>query len=282
MDEIITLQELLKRLDKYNHKELHVHHTWRPDHETYFKKPDPLYWQQAMRNFHVNTNGWNDIGQHVTLLPDGRFVTGRPFNKNPASISGYNTGAFAVEMIGNFDKGNDRFEGKQKDSMIKLARYFDQKGRYIRFHRENASKTCPGTGIDKNEFMKEVRGKEVKGEDKLRYGKTIRKGDKGSVVKQLQQDLIALGYGKYMQPYGADGSFGAATENAVKAFQKDNKLSVDGVADPKTQAKIDELMKKNASDYKKMYDDAKKQADEYKKMYNDAKAKLDQIKKIVG
>lgn len=277
MDEIITLQELLKRLDKYNHKELHVHHTWRPDHTTYFKKPDPLYWQQAMRNFHVNTNGWNDIGQHVTLLPDGRFVTGRPFNKNPASISGYNTGAFAVEMIGNFDKGNDRFEGKQKDSMIKLARYFDQKGRYIRFHRENASKTCPGTGIDKNEFMKEV-----KGEDKLRYGKTLRKGDKGSVVKQLQQDLIALGYSKYMQPYGADGSFGAATENAVKAFQKDNKLSVDGIAGPKTQAKIDELRKKNASDYKKMYNDAKKQADEYKKMYNDAKAKLDQIKKIVG
>ena len=182
-----------------------------------------------------------------------------------------------MEMLGDFDKGNDRFEGKQKDSMIKLARYFDQKGRYIRFHRENASKTCPGTGIDKNEFMKEV-----KGEDKLRYGKILRKGDKGSVVKQLQQDLIALGYSKYMQPYGADGSFGAATENAVKAFQKDNKLSVDGVAGPKTQAKIDELMKKNASDYKKMYNDAKKQADEYKKMYNDAKAKLDQIKKIVG
>ena len=30
MDEIITLQELLKKLDKYNHKELHVHHTWQP------------------------------------------------------------------------------------------------------------------------------------------------------------------------------------------------------------------------------------------------------------
>jgi len=282
MDEIITLEELLKRLDKYNHKELHVHHTWRPDHETYFKKPDPLYWQAAMRRYHKENNGWNDIGQHVTLLPDGRFVTGRDFGRDPASIKGYNTKAFAVEMLGDFDKGNDRFEGKQKDSMIKLARYFDQKGRYIRFHRENASKTCPGTGIDKNEFMKEVRGKEVKGEDKLRYGKTLRKGDKGSAVKQLQQDLIALGYGKYMQPYGADSSFGAATENAVKAFQKDNKLSVDGVAGPKTQAKIDELMKKNAPDYKKMYNDAKKQADEYKKMYNDAKAKLDQIKKIVG
>ncbi len=122
----------------------------------------------------------------------------------------------------------------------------------------------------------------VKEDPNLRYGQVLKKGAKGVQVKKLQEDLIKLGYGKYMQPYGADGSFGAATENAVKAFQKDNKLSVDGVAGPKTQAKIDDLMKKNASDYKKMYNDAKKQADEYKKMYNDAKAKLDQIKKIVG
>jgi len=42
--------------------------------------------------------------------------------------------------------------------MLKLARYFYDKGRYIRFHRENAPKTCPGTSIDKNTFMKEVIG----------------------------------------------------------------------------------------------------------------------------
>ena len=98
------------------------------------------------------------LGQHVTLLPDGKFVTGRDFGKTPASIQGYNTGAFAVEMLGNFDIGNDKFEGPQKESMIKLARYFYSKGCYIRFHRENAPKTCPGTSIDKNEFMKEVMG----------------------------------------------------------------------------------------------------------------------------
>nr|PZN06670.1 MAG: hypothetical protein DIU64_13570 [Caldicoprobacter oshimai] len=235
MYEILTLEELIKRLDKYNHKELHVHHTYQPDHATYFKKPDPLYWQKAMRDFHVNNNGWDDIGQHVTLLPDGRFVTGRPFNKTPASIAGYNTGAFAVEMIGNFDVGHDRLEGKQKESIIGLARYFDQKGRYIRFHRENAAKTCPGSGIDKTEFMNEVRGTR-KGDDSM----VLKKGSRGESVKKLQQDLKALGF-----DCGAvDGIFGDKTEAAVKAFQKAYGLTVDGIAGPATLGKIDELLTK--------------------------------------
>jgi hypothetical protein len=111
-----------------------------------------------MRNFHVNQRQFSDIAQHVTLYPDGKFLTGRNFGVNPASISGHNHGLpFCVEMIGNFDKGNDKFEGVQKESMLKLAKYFDDKNRYVRFHRENAAKTCPGTSIDKAQFMKEVR-----------------------------------------------------------------------------------------------------------------------------
>lgn len=227
-DKIITLDELLKMLDKYNHKELHVHHTWRPDHETYFKKPDPLYWQAAMRRYHKENNGWSDIGQHVTLLPDGRFVTGRDFSRDPASIKGYNTKAFAVEMIGDFDIGKDVLEGKQRESIIELARWFDKRGRYIRFHRENSSKTCPGSGISKEEFMREVKNLALK------------KGDKGNDVMKLQQDLIKLGYN--LEPYGADGSFGAKTETTVMKFQRDHGLEVDGKAGPKTQAKIAELL----------------------------------------
>lgn len=154
--EIIDINELLKRLDKYNHKELHVHHTWNPSYKDWNKKPDGLYWQEVMRRYHVSILKWADIGQHVTLLPDGTFVTGRDFGQTPASVQGFNSGAFACEMLGNFDIGHDVFGGKQKESMLKLARYFYDKGRYIRFHRENAPKTCPGSSIDKNTFMQEV------------------------------------------------------------------------------------------------------------------------------
>lgn len=162
--EIIAIDELLKRLDKYNHKELHVHHTWKPVKNSYNGK-NGLELQESMKNYHVNVNKWSDIGQHVTLLPDGKFVTGRAFDLTPASIYGFNTNAFACEMLGNFDKkgtgeennlGYDKFEGIQKESMLQLARYFHQKNRYIRFHRENSKKTCPGTSIDKDIFMQEV------------------------------------------------------------------------------------------------------------------------------
>ena len=62
--------------------------------------------------------------------------------------------------------------------------------------------------------------------------KTLRKGDKGDAVKDLQKKLLALGYP--LPKYGADGDFGKETEAAVKAFQQDNGLTADGVAGKKT------------------------------------------------
>ena len=56
-------------------------------------------------------------------------------------------------------------------------------------------------------------------------------GDSGTNVKKLQNALIDLGY---MEKGSADGQYGYKTYNAVKAFQKANHLSADGVAGPKT------------------------------------------------
>lgn len=60
---------------------------------------------------------------------------------------------------------------------------------------------------------------------------TLKKNDSGDNVAQLQEALIQLGYltGK------ADGNYGAATAEAVKAFQKANGLTVDGSAGAETQ-----------------------------------------------
>jgi len=58
---------------------------------------------------------------------------------------------------------------------------------------------------------------------------TLEKGDRGTEVTALQQALSALGYS-----VGADGSFGAQTRNAVKAFQADHGLKVDGKAGDQT------------------------------------------------
>lgn len=61
---------------------------------------------------------------------------------------------------------------------------------------------------------------------------TLRKGNKNSYVTQMQTMLDRLGYS--LGNYGIDGSFGAATEKAVKEFQRDHKLTQDGICGPKT------------------------------------------------
>ena len=221
MFKIITIDELLKILDKYNHKELHVHHTWEPDHSN-FNGSNGIKLQENMRAYHLS-KGWSDIGQHVTLLPDGTFVTGRDFAKTPASIEGHNIGGFACEMLGNFDIGHDKLEGKQRESIIKLAQYFNKKGRYIRFHRENSPKTCPGTSIDKDAFMKEVRGQQSLPTP------ILKQGDKGEDVANLQRAL-----NKYSYKLIVNGIFDSLVLGAVKDFQKAHSLMADGIVGPKT------------------------------------------------
>jgi hypothetical protein len=234
MDRIISIDQLLKMLEEYNHNELHLHHTWKPDHKTYFNRPDPLYWQEAMRRYHMDTNGWRDIAQHVTLLPDGRFVTGRDFRLNPASVAGYNTNAFMVEMIGDFDIGRDPFDGPQKESALKLSRWFDKRGKYIRFHNETSSKTCPGTSINKNDFMKAVRTCED-----CYALPVLREGSRGDDVRTLQEKLKLLGY----EVGTVDGIFGSKTKSALIKFQGDYGLVGDGIFGPLSRSTLEKVLK---------------------------------------
>ncbi len=65
---------------------------------------------------------------------------------------------------------------------------------------------------------------------------TVRRGDRGPAVEQLQQVLNDLGY-----PAGAaDGIFGAKTETAVRAFQADNGLTADGLVGRRTKEALED------------------------------------------
>ncbi len=56
----------------------------------------------------------------------------------------------------------------------------------------------------------------------------LRMGSAGDAVRNLQTKLIAKGYN--CGSYGADGTFGQGTYNAVLQLQKDHGLSADGIA----------------------------------------------------
>lgn len=63
---------------------------------------------------------------------------------------------------------------------------------------------------------------------------TLKLGDHGNAVKQLQRALSSLGY-----TLGTiDGVFGASTQSALIAFQTAHQLSPDGVLGPATRAAL--------------------------------------------
>lgn len=140
---------------------IHMHHTWQPDHSQY----RGLQTINGMWEFHTRTNGWSDIGQHLSIAPDGSIWTGRNWNQPPASAVGYNgnsrKGPFMFEMIGNFDTGKDSFEGDQKNAVLRVIRAILKKFSLpvgaLRFHNHMTDqKSCPGTAIDYEDFCKEV------------------------------------------------------------------------------------------------------------------------------
>ena len=56
-------------------------------------------------------------------------------------------------------------------------------------------------------------------------------------VREVQRDLRGLGY----RPGPADGLFGPRTEHAVRRFQREHGLMIDGIIGPKSQAALRSL-----------------------------------------
>lgn len=90
-----------------------------------------------------------------------------------------------------------------------------------------------GSWIDPTPYL----DKDYEGENTVTITMTVlKKGAKGEQVKTLQRLLIAFGY--YLGGYGVDGSFGAATDKAVREFQQKNGLTVDGSVGQATWNKL--------------------------------------------
>ena len=87
----------------------------------------------------------------------------------------------------------------------------------------------------------------VKFDNLIRGRQTIRKGQKGDVVRDIQRMLVTIGYelgntGKTKD--GVDGDFGDTTEEAIINFQADHDLEgIDGIVGEETSNKLYKLYK---------------------------------------
>ena len=153
----------------------------------------------------------------MLCLYDWGDTSGKSDNKGDPDhigiVESVGGGKFIV-IEGNADTNRDGKDGVERRPM-------DVNGKYLR-----------GFIAPKYDAETEVKPTD-NNEPKLR---TLRKGDKGDDVKALQ--ILLIGYGYSCGSYGVDGSFGSATDKAVRAYQKDKGLSVDGVVGPKTWAML--------------------------------------------
>ena len=98
-------------------------------------------------------------------------------------------------------------------------------------------------GIAGKETLKKL-DSAYKNADSAKDVDSLRMGDSGSAVKDLQTKLKKLGY----YDGTVDSTFGSGTYAAVKAFQKKYNLTADGVAGSETLKKLDSAYKNADSD----------------------------------
>lgn len=114
----------------------------------------------AIRNYHVNHNGWSDIGYHFgieNLRGQTEIVCGRMPDKRGVHCRGHNRNSIGICFVDNFDLAPPSEE--KWNAGVKLVKYLikiyniqDVKG-----HREyNSRKSCPGKFFDLDKFRKEV------------------------------------------------------------------------------------------------------------------------------
>lgn len=160
---LYSIDEVLSIIKRYPKKELHIHHTWKPNIKD-FSGSNHAALQEGMRNYHINNRGFVDIAQHLTLFPDGVFLIGRDLNIAPNSSSGHRDDGSSwnkdfvlmVETIGNFDQ--EYIPSDVWTALVKLAAEIKLEGGEVLFHREmDSRKSCPGNLFIKENFMKEVK-----------------------------------------------------------------------------------------------------------------------------
>ena len=133
-------------------KHIIIHHSVSPD--TYLKNFD------AIKKWHIEHNGWKDIGYHYVLEDTyygAKIYRGRSLIEEGAHAHGFNDRSIGICLVGNYDKDYPSY--KRIVTLLNLCSSlilsFNIPIENVLGHRETytflgkeVKKSCPGKNID--------------------------------------------------------------------------------------------------------------------------------------
>jgi len=107
-----------------------------------------------IRRWHVQGNGWSDIGYHWLVGRRGDTMAGRPEDRIGAGVEGHNRGVIHICLIGGHgssktDDFSDHFTAAQDTALRRLIEDISKRADITRIsgHNEYAAKACPGFSV---------------------------------------------------------------------------------------------------------------------------------------
>jgi hypothetical protein len=101
---------------------------------------------EQIRDWHVNGNGWSDIGYHFIILKDGTVANGRHINKTGSHCKGQNAGSIGICVTGNTN--NEPPTKPQVESLYgklkMLCEEYHLDRHNVYGHRDFSTSECPG------------------------------------------------------------------------------------------------------------------------------------------
>lgn len=155
---------------------------------------------KAIKNYHINVKGWNDIGYHdIFEYEKGKLVhrDGRKTWVNGAHTLGQNTKSLGVCLVGNYDKDTPTQEQYNFIAETLCKKYHKTCG-YMPFygHREYSIKTCPGRNFSIKAIEEKYR--EYSGVKKVSGAKEVTKLYPLQII-----ELCALDDSRWKKGYNA-------------------------------------------------------------------------------
>ncbi len=132
---------------------------------------------ESIKKYHVEHNGWDDIGYHYLIQQDGSLHKGRNEKTVGAHCLGQNDSSIGICLVGNFDKyePNDKQMKSLNDLIIDINMRLGITE--IQGHNHYSEKTCPGIYFRWKDVVKlEQKKEQVSDWAKEAWNKAVKKG----------------------------------------------------------------------------------------------------------